>query len=62
MKTVYCYSSETIHYRTAVEVPDDATDDEIAQAFYDQGMGNDDEIASSGWQLDRIEEEIPLQA
>ena len=41
---------------------DDATEEEITEAFYEQGIGNDDEISSSGWQLDRIEEEIPLQA
>lgn len=62
MKTVYCYSSETVYYRTPVEVPDDADQEKIYEIFYEKGIGNDDEIYSSGWQLDEIKDSIELQA
>jgi hypothetical protein len=55
MKKVIVFSSEKVFYRTEMEVPEGASDDEISQMFYD--MDPTEELKSydsMNWRIDDI--------
>lgn len=56
MKKIVVFSSEKVFYRTEMEVPEGATDDEVSQQFYD--MDHDDKTLysydSMNWRIDEI--------
>lgn len=55
-KTVVIFSSEKVYYRTEMTVPEDATDDDISNLFFE--MEHDDktlEVTESDyWHIDEI--------
>ena len=55
MKKVIVFSSEKVFYRTEMEVPEGASDDEISQMFYDMDLTEELESYDSlNWQIDEI--------
>jgi hypothetical protein len=58
MKKVIVFSSEKVFYRTEMEVPEGASDDEISQMFFDiYGMDPTKELESYdslNWRIDEI--------
>ncbi len=55
MKKVIVFSSEKVFYRTEMEVPEGASDDEISQMFYDMDPTKElESYDSMNWRIDDI--------
>jgi len=55
MKKVIVFSSEKVFYRTEMEVPEGASDDEISQMFYDMDPTKELESYDAiNWRIDEI--------